>query len=250
MTDMPGGRARTRELNDYEAERQERRATNLIWNAANDYGLHPDSRAYDADGYADVYMNSIVGAVYKYYDYPVIRKLLDGLENAPQGDAYADLFWTGLENCAYQRGSGRAAGPAAAQTGLRAVGGAPGGGLERAGPAGDRQAKAGALQPRAGRGRPLIAREERILSDVEFPPELSSEQIVERMRRVLAEYFGVTGGMLRREALGKLPQFMGSWGRKKYSLGARVRSGDVKKREKAGKPGALARIGGEKSRNS
>ncbi len=247
MTDMPGGRARTRELNDYEAERQERRATNLIWNAANDYGLHPDSRAYDADGYADVYMNSIVGAVYKYYDYPVIRKLLDGLENAPQGDAYADLFWTGLENCAYQRAvAERPALRLLRQGYARSVVRQAEGWNELDLPVTDRL-KLEHYSRVLGEGRPLIAREERILSDVEFPPELSSEQIVERMRRVLAEYFGVTGGMLRREALGKLPQFMGSWGRKKYSLGARVRSGDVKKREKAGKPGALARIGGEKS---
>ena len=98
---MAGRWERPPELSEYEAERQERRATNLIWNAAGDYSLHPDSRAYDAEGYADVYMNSIVGAVYKYYDYPVLRKLLDGMENAPNGDAYADLFWTGLENCAY-----------------------------------------------------------------------------------------------------------------------------------------------------
>ena len=76
-----------RELSEHEADQQERRATNLIWNAAGDYGLHPDSRAYDPDGYADVYMNSIVGAIYKYYDYPVLRKLLDGMENAPNGGA-------------------------------------------------------------------------------------------------------------------------------------------------------------------
>ena len=90
-------------LSEREAEREERRATNLIWNAAGDYGLHPESRAYDTDGYADVYMNSIVGAIYKYYDYAVIRKLLDGMENAPHGEDYQDLFWTGLENCAYLR---------------------------------------------------------------------------------------------------------------------------------------------------
>ena len=88
------------ELSEVEQERQQRRATNLIWNAAGDYGLHPESRAYDPEGYADVYMNSIVGAVYKYYDYPTIKKLLDGMENAAQGETWQDLFCTGLENCA------------------------------------------------------------------------------------------------------------------------------------------------------
>ena len=56
-----------------------------------------------------------------------------------------------------------------------------------------------------GKGQKLTAREEKILAAVEFGPELTSEEIVARMRDVLANYFGVTGGMLRREAMGKLP---------------------------------------------
>ena len=235
-------------LSEREAEREERRATNLIWNSAADYSLHPESRAYDAEGYADVYMNSIVGAVYRYYDYPVIRKLLDGMENAPHGEAYQDLFWTGLENCAYQR----------------AVGDRPALRLLRLGyargvvkqaerwneldlPVCDRL-KLEHYARILGEGHKLSAREEKILAALEFPPELTSEQLVERMRRILADYFGVTGGMLRHEALGKLPQFMGGFGRRRYSLGARVRSGDVKKRpSRRGPSGAISRLTGEKS---
>ena len=78
-------------LSEREAEREERRATNLIWNAAGDYSLHPGARAYDAGGYADVYMNSIVGAVYKYYDFDVIQKLLDGMENARSEEHTSEL---------------------------------------------------------------------------------------------------------------------------------------------------------------
>lgn len=233
-------------LSEHELEREERRATNMIWNAAGDYSLHPQSRAYDMDGYADVYMNSIVGAVYKYYDYPVIRKLLDGMENAPRGEVYQDLFWTGLENCAY----------------LRAVADRPALRLLRLGYARGilRQAegkheldfslpdriKLEHYRRALGERHKLIEREERLLEQLEFPPELTSEQIVQRMRDILAEYFGVTGGMLRREALGKLPQFMSGFGRRRYNLGARVRSGDVKP-AKHGRVGKLARMTGVKS---
>ena len=37
------------QLSQREAERQERRATNLIWNAARDYSLAPVVRAYDTE---------------------------------------------------------------------------------------------------------------------------------------------------------------------------------------------------------
>ena len=185
-------------LSEHELEREERRATNMIWNAAGDYSLHPQSRAYDMDGYADVYMNSIVGAVYKYYDYPVIRKLLDGMENAPRGEVYQDLFWTGLENCAY----------------LRAVADRPALRLLRLGYARGilRQAegkheldfslpdriKLEHYRRALGERHKLIEREERLLEQLEFPPELTSEQIVQRMRDILAEYFGVTTDYLLR----------------------------------------------------
>ena len=234
-------------LSEHELEREERRATNLIWNAAGDYGLHPTSRAYDAEGYADVYMNSIVGAVYRYYDYDVIRKLLDGMENAPHGEVYEDLFWTGLENCAYLRAvSDRPA--------LRLLRlGYARGILRQAEGKGDNdfsladRIKLEHYRRALGQGHKLIAREEALLAQLEFPPELTSEEIVERMKKLLADYFGVTGGMLRRESRGKLPQFMSGFGFRRPGLGARVRTGDMKKTRRNGKPGALGRITGEKS---
>ena len=41
---------------------EKRRARNLIWNAAADYSFEPDFKAYDEDGRADLYWNSIIGA--------------------------------------------------------------------------------------------------------------------------------------------------------------------------------------------
>ena len=91
------------QLSQREAERQERRATNLIWNAARDYSLAPVIRAYDTEGFADIYMNSIIGAVYSYYDFPKIKEVLDSFVRTPRGDEFEELAWVALENCAFER---------------------------------------------------------------------------------------------------------------------------------------------------
>ena len=76
------------QLSQREAERQKRRATNLIWNSARDYSLAPVVRAYDTDGFADIYMNSIIGAVYSFYDFPKIKEVLDSFVRTPRGDEF------------------------------------------------------------------------------------------------------------------------------------------------------------------
>ena len=234
------------ELSEREQEQQQRRATNLIWNAAGDYGLHPTSRAYDSDGYADVYMNSIVGAVYKYYDYGTIKRLLDAMENAPQGEVWQDLFWTGLENCAYQRAVKDRPALRLLRVGYaRMILAQAEGWHELDLPAADRL-KLEHYRRIAGGRHKLTDREEQILAALEFPPELTSEQLVERMKAILRDYFGITGGMLRRESLAKLPQFMGGIGRKRYFLGARVSSKELKS-VKRGKLSTFGRITGERS---
>ena len=36
-------------------ELQKRRAVNMVWNGAHDYGFEPDFKAYDAEGRAERY---------------------------------------------------------------------------------------------------------------------------------------------------------------------------------------------------
>ena len=67
----------TQEISDL----QKKRACNLIWNAAADYGFNPDFKFYRSDGIADVYWNSIFGLARKYYDYPLLSALFRGLEH-------------------------------------------------------------------------------------------------------------------------------------------------------------------------
>lgn len=82
------------------------RASNIIWNSAGDYSFQSEVKAYDEDGRADLYFNYIIGAVHRYWDYELIQDYFDTLESRPHRELYMDLFWLGLENCAYLRGLG------------------------------------------------------------------------------------------------------------------------------------------------
>jgi len=84
----------TQEISDL----QKKRACNLIWNAAADYGFNPDFKFYRSDGIADVYWNSIFGLAHKYYDYPQLSALFRGLEHEEEAGEYEALLWLGLEN--------------------------------------------------------------------------------------------------------------------------------------------------------
>ena len=84
-------------------EQEKRRASNLIWNAAQNYDFEPDFKAFDEDGQADLYWNSIIGAVRKNYDPQIMEKLFSSLHGSENEVLYEQLIWLGLENAVYQR---------------------------------------------------------------------------------------------------------------------------------------------------
>ena len=84
-------------------ELQRKRAVNQIWNGAQSYAFVPDFKAYDHDGNADVYWNSIIGAVHRHYDYPKLAAVLASFQQYEDADVYEGLFWLGLENAVYGR---------------------------------------------------------------------------------------------------------------------------------------------------
>lgn len=84
-------------------EQEKRRASNLIWNAAQDYSFEPDFKAFDEEGRADLYWNSIIGAVRKNYGAQPIEKLFSALQGSENEVLYEQLIWMGLENAVYQR---------------------------------------------------------------------------------------------------------------------------------------------------
>ena len=63
---------------------EKRRARNLIWNAAGDYSFEPDFKAYDEEGRADLYWNSIIGAARKNYGAEVIDGLFAAFHGSSQ----------------------------------------------------------------------------------------------------------------------------------------------------------------------
>ena len=87
------------EVNDL----QRRRAENIIWNAARIHDFTPDFKAYDADARADLYWNTIIGAVRRHYDYPKIEELFRGFQAEEDSDVYEGLLWLGLENAAFEK---------------------------------------------------------------------------------------------------------------------------------------------------
>ena len=82
---------------------QKRRAENIIWNAAQNHGFSPDFKAYDADARADLYWNTIIGAVRRHYDYPKIEAVFRSFLSEEDSDVYEGLLWLGLENAVYER---------------------------------------------------------------------------------------------------------------------------------------------------
>ena len=78
------------------SEVQQKRADNLIWNAAGNYGFRPDFKAYNESGLADIYWNIIIGASRKYYDYPQFEELFKTLDAECE-----NIFWTAIEKLIY-----------------------------------------------------------------------------------------------------------------------------------------------------
>ena len=83
---------------------QLRRADNQVWNGARDYDLRPEFHAFDADGDAELYFNTIIGLAARYYDFSKFKPLLNNFQSQAQGEVYTELFWLAIEGLAYRRG--------------------------------------------------------------------------------------------------------------------------------------------------
>lgn len=80
-----------------------RRAKNIIWTAAEDYGYEPEFLSFWQDGEPDFYMNSIIGYAYKWYGSDEMSRFIESFNHSVHRDTYDGLLWFALENCAYQR---------------------------------------------------------------------------------------------------------------------------------------------------
>lgn len=168
-------------------EKQKRRAENLVWNAAGDYGIRSRYLAYDGRGEADPYWNFVIGAAHRRFDFSRLEKLFAYLEGQRDGAVYAELLWMGLESCLY----GREVPDRPALTALRLNWAASF--LEEKRPPGLSSLILNLKEGRCLRilGRPdgLESPEKEILDALEFPAGLSEEGVMDRMDGILRRWF-------------------------------------------------------------
>lgn len=73
--------------------------------------FEPDFKAYDEDGRADLYWNSIIGAVRKNYGAETIEGLFESLHGCSKEQLFEQLLWLGLKRRLPAGGSRRPALP-------------------------------------------------------------------------------------------------------------------------------------------
>lgn len=84
--------------------KEKKRASNIIWNGSADYSFDSEIKGYDESGKADLYLNYIIGAVHKYYDYSLLQSFFNYLKEDSDHVFLESLTWIGLESCTYKKG--------------------------------------------------------------------------------------------------------------------------------------------------
>ena len=170
------------------AENEKRRASNLIWNAAENYAFEPDFRVFDEDGKAELYWNSIIGAVRRDYDWRALAELFRSFRGTVAQETYESLLWLGLENAAFLRECRRRpALPALRERYARRAAAA----REKIG--NDRLTDvliAAHFRRALGEDPALKPADRELLDALEFPPELSTEEIVARTTALFKDKLG------------------------------------------------------------
>lgn len=168
------------------SEFEKRRATNLIWNAAEDYGFQPELRAYDANGRAELYWNSVIGAARRDYQWEELAAFFQSFQGLPGQLLYENLLWLGLEHAVYERERlARPAWTALRRAYARRV---------TAGKPADRQGRLVDILTDAyfrgvlGEAPPLDQRNRQLLEGLAFSPEWSTAEVVRHAETLFREY--------------------------------------------------------------
>lgn len=191
---------------------EKRRARNLIWNAAGDYSFEPDFKAYDEEGRADLYWNSIIGAVRKNYGQEAVSSLLESFQGCKDQILYEELTWLALENAVFQRESPRRpALPSLRRSYARRV--------LALGHTSDQIlniVESAHFRRALGEEPSLRPSERKLLNALELPGSLDGPALAEQILGVLHAYFGfVPGETQAAEAREKKRRFL--FGRRKGS---------------------------------
>ena len=166
---------------------ENRRADNQVWNGAGDYDLRPEFQAFDPEGEADLYFNTVIGLLYRYYDYGKLKPLFNTFQSQTSGAFYSDLFWLGLEGVVFRR----AVGERPALAGLRRdyarkVTAQPRKSAEREGLANLRWLW---YRRALGESAQEDAWEKGVLDDLTFPAGCTEKELCDRMEALLHRWF-------------------------------------------------------------
>ena len=176
---------------------QVKRAENMIWNAAGDYGFRPDFKAFDKAGQAELYWNCIIGAARRHYDYSKLAELFKALDQYEDGDTYEGLLWLGLENALYQKElPGRPVLKVLREDYARSL-------IKQLGYVEDDRfydAMALAHFKRAIGEEPKLSKYDiRLLDQLEFSPEMDTDAIVASARELFNQWFQITAQLKKKE---------------------------------------------------
>lgn len=80
---------------------EKRRARNLVWSAACSQEFEPPLLVYDGDGKADLYWNSVIGAIYRHFDWPELQTFYCSFNKDSWREVKENLFWLALEQAVY-----------------------------------------------------------------------------------------------------------------------------------------------------
>lgn len=193
------------------------RASNIIWNASGDYSFDSELLAYDEDGKASLYMNYIIGAVRRYYDYPLLSDYFAKLDRSVDHELFEELIWTGLENGAYLKGRiERPVLDSLRQSYAKQY-------LLRLGAANADanvtdavyydyildEVKAAHFKRALGEGPKVSGLADKILRDLEFGASMDTAQIIRRMDKIISDYFKAglitLRGSKRKSRRGRVP---------------------------------------------
>lgn len=81
---------------------EEKRARNMVWAAAGAYECEPLFLAFSPDGTADLYLNTIIGLSYQWYDGKKLEQFFQMLGGKNE-ELYEGLLWIALENALYRK---------------------------------------------------------------------------------------------------------------------------------------------------
>lgn len=83
-------------------QREINRAKNMVWSAAGDYSFEPVFLGFRPDGSADDYLNLIHGLAHKWFEWDIIAGVFASFCGKNQ-ELYEGLLWIGLEHAVFEK---------------------------------------------------------------------------------------------------------------------------------------------------